>query len=257
MVHWAYFFLGGKIMNVSLDDVFTAWGPYIDVWKSAQIGLPEVTRWSKYLSDEANGGVREQNSLQHSHSITRFGDIFMIMLKPFVVLDETLLGRALSIHDEGEGVIKQDTLYIDKTESGDLQEYEGFVSVYSHLPTQVYEELQRAFLLQFAMKNPISFPVDAREVMAQLSFYHASECYAFEAIERLDYVMYAMEQFIERGNAKILVQVLRGQIPHLDRLAAEANIGIEEVFWTDVQSTQFKQFLEIYEGKWIEQKGEK
>ncbi|MBI1754887.1 hypothetical protein HYR65_01220 [Candidatus Azambacteria bacterium] len=45
----------------------------LPAWKAPQIGLPTVIRWKKYLNN--GGAAREQNSLQHSHSITVLGSL--------------------------------------------------------------------------------------------------------------------------------------------------------------------------------------
>jgi len=203
-----------------------------------------------------------QNSLQHSHAITILGAILVDLLDPYVAyclpyhsLDRNLILTALAIHDVGEGEIKKDTLYIDKTPDGDLEEYFAFRERYARLGPRSFEPLHRAFLLQFTFKDPEVFPPDACHEIQRLGQTHLYEALAFDAIERWDYVLYALEQYHERGNEKILVQTLRNQIPHFERLT-EKLPGFSQTIWTQEISLWTNDFLSAHEGEWIEQKGE-
>ncbi|MDP2838082.1 MAG: hypothetical protein Q8O53_02295 [Candidatus Moranbacteria bacterium] len=242
-----------KLNDVSHVAASTFWPDTLQVWTSGQVGLPKVPRWSKYHED-GHSMVRRQDSLQHSYSITVLGKVFCYKLRPHVCLDEGLLQNALLIHDHGEGEIQYDTHYIDKTEQGDLIEYKAFTKCYSVFPTDLFCEFQRAFLLQFALKCPASFPTGACIVMDQLAATKKTECLAFDAIERWDYVLYALEQFLERGNEKILLQVMRHQKPHLDRLVGELP-GFGDEIWTVSIRQWFDGFLVQNQGAHIEQKG--
>lgn len=92
--------------------------------------------------------------------------------------------------------------------------------------------------------------------MAFLAIKCKWECLAFDAIEKWDYILYALEQFIEQGNAKILVQVMRHQASQMDRLAKKLP-GFGKQIWTDSIRSLFSEFLDHYKDYWIEQKGEK
>lgn len=237
-------------------DTKLLWNDVLSVWTSCQVGLPQVTRWSKYYQENGQIRARKQDSLQHSHSIDILGHIFCHKIRGYISLDEILLLKALAIHDHGEGILLFDTHYVDKSEDGDLQEYNAFVSSYHVFSEELFEEFHRAFLLQFALKNPASFPLEARVIMVELARTNKLECLAFNAIERWDYVLYALEQFLFYGNVKILVQVLRHQMSHLDRLAKDLT-GFGEQIWTSSVCSWFSEFLARYDGLWIEQKGEK
>ena len=195
------------------------WLHILDVWRSGQIGLSQVPRWGKYV--ERDQGARPQNSLQHPYALVLLGKILLERLRRHVELDGELVMTALLVHDHGEGEIGHDTLYIDKTVGGDVQEYLAFVRRYRQLDYDVFEVFRRAFLLQFVLKRPEAFPFEAREIMRVLRRDRYKEALAFEAIEYWDYVLYALEQYCERSNARILVQVLRNIAPHLDRLAGQ------------------------------------
>jgi len=229
------------------------WLPVIKVWKSAQVRLPKVLRWSKYIGRDE--GVRPQNNLEHSFSIALLGTLVIEQLRLHVALDEGLLITALCIHDVGEGEIGQDTLYIDKSNDQDLREYNAFCALYRGLPDPVFDHFHRAFLLQFALKRQSGFPADAVRILHELAERKYFEALAFEAIERWDYLLYAAEQYSELGNEKILVQVLRHQLSHLNRLSKELP-GFGEIIWSRSTAEGYEAFLESRKGMWIEQKGE-
>lgn len=222
----------------------------IKVWLSAQVTLPQVIRWSKYVN---RGNVRTQNTLQHTHSIVTLGTIMIPDLHPD--LDELLLLKALHFHDEGEGLVGIDTHYIDKTTMGDVNEYRAFVNHYKELPQSVFSKLEEAFLLQFASKDLEEFPVGARSVMLKLRKNKSLEILAFEAIERFDYHLYATEQFVHYDNLIIFLQTVRNQIHHLDRLLGQLP-GFAN-FWTPGLQIATREILANYEGHYLEQKGEK
>ncbi len=235
------------------NSVPSAYLPLLDAWKAPQVGLPEVVRWKKYIDKDQ--GARLQNSLQHSHAITLLGAMMVGQLHPYVQLDSGLLMTALAVHDVGEGEIGKDTLYIDKSTAGDLDEYLAFQRRYEPLGESAFNVLHRAFLLQFALKNPESFPPRARALMCKLAVTNRLEALAFDAVERWDYVLYALEQYRERGNEKILVQTLRHQIGHLNRLSDDLP-GFSQAICKKESSVWSAEFLGSHRGKWEERKGE-
>ena len=237
-------------MNGNGRDTLDNLRPLIAAWQAPQVGLPEVVRWAQYVAD---GNVRHQNTLQHSLAITILGAMVIAQIRAASAaeLDGELLLTALAIHDEGEGDLGQDTLWKDKSAKGDLAEYLAFRKRYEMLGP-AWRSLHAAFLLQFCLKNPECFPEDAREIMERLSATHRYEALAFEAIENWDYLLYSFEQYLERGNEKILVQVFRNQAPILNRLAAELP-GFAAI-WTPELSAWSKNFLARREGCWIEEK---
>ena len=240
------------------DDLTNALRPVIDMWLAGQVDLPLVQRWSKYdKPNDPHGGVRPQNTLQHSYSIVLLGTMVMHMMREANLdLDGELLLTALHLHDHSEGDLKRDTLYIDKTDEHDLREYEAFVKRFKDLPSAAFRPFEIAFLLQFAGKNPASFPEHARNIMGAMQGLWRNEILAFDFIERLDYVLYALEQFCDRGNARILVQVLRHQVPKLDALVAQIPT-VRPILWTKPVRNAAVDFLAQHEGQWIEQPGER
>ena len=224
--------------------------PYIGSIVSMQNGLPRVQRWKKYLHSEE--GVREQNTLQHSHALVVVTVVSLRVMGLVGRVDEGFLIGAAALHDVGEGELGYDTLYIDKSTNRDLQEYLAFERRFSRVPEFVH--LRELFLLQFALHPPMNFPEDAHAVMTWLALNRQLEAQVFEALERWDYLLFALEQYEDRGNAKVLVQVLRHQVPHFERILVELPEFVE--LWTPELAVFSKRFMDEHEGKWIERKGE-
>jgi hypothetical protein len=222
----------------------------VRIWRSGQILLPNIIRWSKYVDNRQYGSVRSQNTLQHTHALVTLGSIMIPVLA--AGLDEVLLLKALHFHDEGEGLVGFDTLYIDKSELGDLKEYLAFRQNYCQLPARILERLETAFLLQFASKNPECFPPKARSIMTQLQHDKTMEILAFEAIERFDYYLYAVEQFVDHDNIAILLQTLRNQIDRLDGLA-QILPGFAN-FWNPTVQQSCRELLSYYSSEFLEEK---
>jgi 5'-deoxynucleotidase YfbR-like HD superfamily hydrolase len=210
------------------------WGDLRDVWQSGQVQLPQVVRWSKDVADTKNGGARRQDTLAHSYSLTLLGLILLDTLKDHVSLDTHLTTTSLLVHDHGEGELARDILYDQKTEQGDLDEYLAFKKRFEALGS-AYPFFERAFLVQFARKAPPSFPTDAQTVMKDLVETKFHECLFFDVVERFDYLLYALEQYVDRNNAHILARVLTRQMPHLHRLAEELP-GFDTIWTPDIES---------------------
>lgn len=239
---------------------FNDWDATLDVWKSGQTLLPKVTRWSKYVKDDdPYGGGRVQDTLQHSYSLSLLGEILLLTLKKHNhTYDHHLFLTACLLHDHGEGELERDILYVDKSSDEDLNEYKAFQKRFGTLDKDIYEPLEQAFLLQFAQledNEAAKFPEEAKKQMEYLKQNKHLEILAFEALERWDYVLYALEQYKDRQNERILVRVLRNQAPHLDRLADELP-GFKEEIWNEKIRHWAEDFMARRDGKWLEQKGE-
>ncbi|HWB33911.1 MAG TPA: hypothetical protein VG753_01125 [Candidatus Paceibacterota bacterium] len=222
------------------------------VWKRPQLTLPKVVRWSKYRKR----GTRRQDTLQHTLSIMVLADCVLSDINQYVAFNKEFVSLALRYHDFGEGETAQgDTLYIDKTVAGDIAEVDAFAARFGIV---LGEEVMEAFLLQFA-KNAEKMG-KYRQQLRRIKKEHKIECLVFDALERFDYFLYAYEQYVEHKKGtigtKILVQVLRHNVPHFKRLARELR-GFKEVLWTPELAQWCEMFLERYKGLWIEKKGEK
>jgi len=228
-----------------MDFPFPETKELIDVWRSGQLNLPKVLRWGWYVE---NGTARPQNCLQHQYSISILATLFLQKFRHYVTLDQTLFLTAVLVHDHGEGETKaeegKDTLYFNKTLEGDLAEYLAFVERYKKLGKDFLRYYKRAFLLQFSRKDPECFPLEARQIMSELRRTHKHEILAFEAIERWDYLLYAIEQYVERDDSKPLLSVCSNNLVRLNELAVELP-GFREEVWT----SKMQKWLE----SWFEQ----
>ena len=117
------------------------------------------------------------------------------------------------------------------------------MTLYEPLGTAVWRELQRGFLLQLCLRNPACFPEDAGCVMTDLAEHRRNEALFFDGVQRLDYLYYAYECYVERGITRILKEVVEKQIKNLDTIAAELP-GFEEVVWTLRLRDYFQGFVD-------------
>lgn len=230
--------------EVRLPSAFTA---LIDVWSRPQITLPKVVRWSKYVKR----GTRRQDTLQHTFSGLLFVTWLIPRLRKHVRFKEYLVLHAFALHDVGEGEIGADTLYVDKTAAGDEAEATAFLSRYQDV---LGSEAVTAYLLQFARKAEQMPMYKAR--LNEIACAFPTEALIFEAVERFDYLLYAFEQYLTRRKTKILVRILRNHWSRLEELA-DCIPGLRDVLWMDEIASWRAAFLARYEGKWIEQKGER
>lgn len=216
-----------------------ALGPAYRTWRRLQHGQEQIVRFNRFLP-RYDGRMRHQNGHEHRCSVCFLFTQTMIEIRPFVVLDELLLTRCVEHHDEPEGILGLDLPANMKQSSDDLKEYLIFEELYKPLGFEVWEELQRSFLLQFCLENPACFPEDARGVMDWLATNHCNEALFFQGVQMYDYLFYAFECFAEHGAAEIMDEVSANQVPRLDRIA---NLlpGFREVVWTPERRLLFQQ----------------
>lgn len=203
----------------------TTGGSPHDVWVSSQLGLPAVTRWSKYVDA---GRTRKQDSLQYSYGVAVLRKIFVERMRPYPKLGGELIVTALLLHDHGEGELGRDTLSVDKTDRGDLDEHFAFRKRLGPERLEAFGALHAARLLQFVSRSRDGLPEDARRVVDAPAAAKRWEAQAFDALERWGFLLFAPEQYLERGNEVILTRVLRNRAPKLDRRAREP-YGFREV----------------------------
>lgn len=204
----------------------------LDVWTSGQVQLAEVIRWKKNYLDKGIP-VRRQSTLAHTYGLAILGSVALRLLKPVfrVPYDYQLLMTAFLVHDHGEGELHKDEPATDKMDEDDLAEYMAFIARYQQLPSAVFVEFERAFLLQFAIRNPVNFAEHARAVMNRLARFNRAECILFEAIEHWDYLLFGMEQYFQRGITENLWKMIYWSTSVFDSAGAEIG-GWNEYFWT-------------------------
>lgn len=198
-------------------------------WRSFQTDLHKVIRWGKYLKQGRK--MRRQSTMAHTVSVTFAVSASLILLKKYnPFLDQALLLRAFNIHDFSEGTLKKDVMAHHKTDQHDVDEYNAFVVKFSHYCQPLFPEFKKAFLLQFAEKNSIKFPLEAQEVMTELQKTNSLECMLFPALESWEYIFYAWECEIGKNHNNLLTWVLRRQLPRQQEYAKKIPGWREEIF---------------------------
>lgn len=210
--------------------------------------MPRVIRWKKYVKR----GTRRSDNLQHSYSIALFALWLFPRLRKHVRFDEHFVLHALLLHDLGEGETGTDDHYIDKNKNSDAAEWGGFRKTYSKT---LGPEASAAYLLQYVNKIPF-MPRSIRRELSLIGRKRKTEQLVFEATERFDYLLYALEQYQKRGKKKILVQTLRNQLLHYERLHKQLP-GFGKILWTPQLQSFCHRLLAQHDGKWIEQKSER
>lgn len=234
------------------------WPGIAGPWLKAQTSLYHL-RWSQYqdlygvpvsasgvplISGDGVTKGRETNCLEHSFSMVMLG----MMVAPLVgmylrrPLDKALLYTCLQSHDLGEGVLKSDVLFQDKTKQRDVNEYLAFCEGYKEMRPDVLREYKRAFLLQFALGDTSAFPEEAQEIMAELERTRYYEAQLFTGLEHYDYLLYALEQYQARRLLVPLSRVIFLSTPYLDEVADKLP-GFRKIIWTDEKRIEMQEFL--------------
>ncbi len=189
----------------------------LPVWNMSQNELSDVIRWGPYV--EKNPKVWKQSTLQHTLSFSIVANVCVKLLKKHVKLDESLIQTAFMIHDLGEGLTRRDITADNKKDEDDLEEYEAFKKAFDFLPEQIFTQYQKAFLLQFAWKNPECFPYAEKILMGQLNANFQNEVLTFRALESWEYIFYPLEMYKQGVDDGLLVRVLERQLPVLKFMA--------------------------------------
>ncbi len=217
-----------------------SWPGVSDVWLTAQTILTDVYRWSRYQQDP----IRLQNDLQHSYSVTILAKMVIEMISPYNPgLDKELILSAFLVHDHGEGELKRDIPYGYKTDDEDVKEYLAFKARYGQLNANVFSGFEKAYLLQYCLKDRNDFPEEAIAVMSELKKYKHIEALAFSAIENWDYLLYAMEQDRENRSSIILKRVTGNHLKQFEDFAQKLP-GFRETIWTEKIAGNFAALLE-------------
>ncbi|HNX10540.1 MAG TPA: hypothetical protein PKI61_00085 [bacterium] len=222
----------------------------------AQTITSDVCRWSRfwpkdwkppktYLDPKLD--FRPQSVTEHSLGMTVLGTLMGVRLEKYLPIgcrfDHHLLTISFAIHDWGEGIKKVDHPFGTKTDLNDLEEYYSFVDSFSELDTETFNFFRRAFLLQFV--HPLKranyeqsqppnwnvFPQGIRDDLESLLFTHKQEALRFAVAERLEYVLYAIEQCVKFRNYYMLCDVLGNQFDDME-LATEIVPGFGKEIWT-------------------------
>ncbi|MBU1032455.1 hypothetical protein KJ937_00800 [Patescibacteria group bacterium] len=198
-------------------------------------GLDKVQRWTNF---QKSSGSRSQTTLAHSVSI-QLAAIAVITAEqrhnpePF---DAGFVHQALALHDLGElcrAEIGFDVVHLQKTTGSDLKEVETARNLFLSLPSPLRDQCMFLFLSQFASKEKM-LDGQEKDMMDQLRAEKSLECLIFNAIERVDYILYAYSEYLLHGNVRIMIHVLRNQHAKLKALAEQLPGFAKEIYKPDM-----------------------
>jgi len=212
------------------------------IWKLSQIDLSKTIRWKEHL--KGNPEMRRQSVLDHTLSFSIVSTIALMLMQPYKKLNEALLQKAFLIHDLPEGILRRDINAQKKQDEDDRDEFLAFEDKFRHLPDDAYIELRKAYLLQFARRNPDCFPEHARAVMEDIVEKNFYEAVAFEALEKWEYIFYALETSQDQTHPYLFTKVLCDNLPQLQEYA-EILPGFREAVFTHEFEGYIKKYLEV------------
>lgn len=197
-------------------------------------GMELVVRWSRF--SKLKPPIRRQTTLSHVSSLILLAIHVREKLRAQLKIDWELFLDAVTVHDTGEGELARDICLPFKSDEHDLKEYLAFKKLVGKLGKKTAQKLQRAFLLQFTLKNSSIFPAEARQIMAELAQNHRREALLFTCLEHFDYILYALEQYLRQGHGEMAIDVISTSLPVLDELTKE--LPSFQKFW----SADFRQY---------------
>lgn len=205
-----------------------AWPGVLEIVTDSQTALSDIYRWGKY----ADTGIRKQNDLEHSFSITILASIIMAKICDHTrPIDRQLVLNAFLVHDYGEGLLGRDICLVDKTGHDDIDEYKAFINKFSVLDKRICNQFHRAYLLQYITSERPDFPPEAQAIMEELRENRMLEALIFMAVETLEYILYALEQH-GNGHKTILAEVLANAEKRIAFLKNNL-CGFKEAIWTE------------------------
>lgn len=220
---------------------------FLTLWKMLQDGYGNVPRWKGYR--DANPNLPLQTNSEHQNSLN------MLFLSALPVIGEGDLNRSMLrmtslLHELGK-VDNGDTLYHEKTEDKHLNELLSFdVIIKKHLSflgeLGLLNQLRYAYILQHVTNESVAFAGHpwAEEMLKRARINNLAEGQVFDALERLDYVLYAIRCFQDCKDIVILKHVYCNQVKRLD-VYAKTIRGFSK-WWSKDRSAAAKQFMVRY-----------
>ena len=211
-------------------------------------GMPQVVRWKPF--HDIIPSLHPQNNAQHMLSVMFMATTMCAELSRYGHFDAGAVLGAFAVHDLGEGELLRDLVADRKSDAEDLNEFLAFRSLISGLNADACLSMETSFLLQSAAKNPECFPADARETMSLIQRCRPREILIFDAIQRFAYLMCPIQHWQQTGTVEFLIRVVRRQIAHYDRFAAELP-GFAELYWTPSFRTEMLGLIAEHEGQFV------
>jgi len=199
-----------------------------------QMELDAVFRWGSI------GEVRKQTVAAHT-----IGMIELVLYGCTLInsqrdieswLDEQFLMTLALAHDKGEGVLGRDKWTTIKTARDDYNEYLAFVNAYTGIHPLFFKRLHRAFLLQFCFKDKFKTYLNganhnALQILAELEETMRDEAYFFMGLEKLEFVLFGLEQMFFRDNIQIAVSTIDHHMKKLRKACKE--VPEFRMLWTE------------------------
>jgi len=232
-----------------------------EINKRVQVSLTPVVRWLSisrgwlYMVFHPNTKLRKQNDLAHSFAMVKLNLNLAFLLEKYNPhLDGLLLVHAAWVHELGEGELKNDVCHLVKTKNHDLDELLAVIKLFSCLRKDLALFHHHAFLLQFvgsrADKSDKAFDHFPEADQIKLNDFWQNkriESLIFQYSERLEYILYALEQGVSFRNYVIVEEVLRNHLRDM-RQACELIPGWQEEIWTPKMDNLAKE-IQIYLNK--------
>ncbi len=218
---------------------------FLDLWSLLQEGYRKIPRWGEYR--KANPKLPLQTNLEHQNSL----DWLFQSALPFVgskQLCRRVLSTACKVHELGE-VDNGDTLFHNKTPDKHLREllsFEEIVSRMDFVNTFHKDMLREAFILQFVTDKKVTFEGHpwAERKLENARFEYFEEGQVFNALETLDYVLYAIHGYRVCGDVVILKHIYSNQVEILDQYSV--TIPGFDVWWDKKMSSRAHRFMRKY-----------
>lgn len=188
-------------------------------WLNAQAPMANIVRWGNFPG-------YNQSLLAHNNSIPYVLMWVQSKLDNRGDIDWLLLTQAILSHDQGEPLSGGDEHAGNKTHDKDLQECLAVEEYMAPATSRFRQLFMQAFLLQYVRK-PQWWPKmseDCQKTLVTMAAKFSREAIIFEATERLDYLVSAVEGYRRgiRNEAETMIDhVLRNQVSRLDALVEE------------------------------------
>lgn len=218
------------------------------MWDKLQKEHPLIPRWKDYI--ECNPGLTRQTNIEHVFSVERLFHECLPFLEHHRTINRELLLLAIHVHEDGEALLQGDVLWHNKDPKRDLLEFKAFKASIQNRDEWASrrDDLETAFLLQFITGDIQIFEDDSedtRDAIRAVQLVHHFEGRVFNALEKMDYYIYAKRGYDESGDVVILTHVLRNHTKPLDEYANTIR-GFKEHVWTEAHSEAAKEFMERY-----------
>lgn len=207
-----------RVSASKIPDRFRQFGELMHL---AEVDMARVYRWGPFRNVEP--GVSDQSSGLHSYSLALVTSEVVQDLQPHVRLDEARLLRAVLVHDLSEGILGRDVDRRRKTSEMDAAECRAFFRFADGVSNGSFRKNQEDFLLQFCLThgNDQHFTPEDHEIMAWLRMHCHHEAVAFRVLEEFEYQLYAVRQYIDRGNPAVLRSVVRNNLERFEAWAGQ------------------------------------